>query len=265
VGAGDSNAEKGRARAVLVLSPKQRELQERDTRILEAARQLVLVHGYFGMTMDQIARESGFPKGTLYHRFDCKEDVLVALAVESIQRRQAMMQRAAEYAGRSRERLLGIAEAAVLFGRLNPQDVRIMHIATGPIREKASLSRLTTLADAERATLGILLRLLDEAVATGDLEPDGDATLKEIAEGGFALLEGGFRLIQDEIPQRILGLDDPFFRLWKYFNRTMDAYGWRPLFSEWDYEQSLADIRQRLFPAEAQALYGEGAWYGDHK
>jgi len=91
-------------KAVLTLSPKQLELQERDNHILGVARELVLANGYFGITMDQIARESGCPKGTLYHRFACKEDILVAMAVNSSERRSKMMRRAASYDGRTRER-----------------------------------------------------------------------------------------------------------------------------------------------------------------
>ena len=248
---------------MLTLSPKQRELQARDDRILESARDLVLLHGYYGMTMDQIARESGCPKGTLYHRFACKEDILVAIAVTCTERRTAMMRRALDFEGCSRERLLGLAEAAALYGRMNPQDLQIMHTATGPIREKASPSRVLALLEAERDMMRNLVGLLNEAVAAGDLVPEYAGVLEEMAEGAFALLEGGFTLIQDGVPQQILGVRDPFYKLWRYFNRAMDAYGWKPLFSEWDYEESLAKIRQQIFPDEAQALYGEGAWYGD--
>lgn len=250
---------------MLTLSPKQQALQERDAQIMRSARDLVLAHGYFGVTMDQIARECGCPKGTLYHRFASKEDILVAMAVECIERRSAMMRRGIGYSGRSRERLMGLCEGAALFGRLNPQDIRLMHMAMGPIREKASVMRVSALLEAERATIGILFELLDDAVATGDLVPDYEGVCQEIAEGGFALLEGGFSLIQDQVPQQALGVSDPFHKLWRYFNRAMDAYGWRPLFSEWDYEESLANLRKAVFPDEAQALYGAGAWYGDRK
>lgn len=250
---------------MLTLSPKQRELQERDNNILRVARELVLAHGYYGVTMDHIAKESGCPKGTLYNRFACKEDILVAIAVDCAVRRSDMIRRAAGFHGRSRERLLGLGEAAALFGRLNPQDLLILHTATGPIREKASISRLSALVEAERTTMTILVNLLDEAIREGDLVPEYEGVRQEVAIGNFSLLEGGFALIQDQVPQHVLGVGDPFHKLWRYFNRTMDAYGWKPLFSEWDYEESLANIRKAVFPDEAQALYGKGEWYGDRK
>ena len=79
---------------MLELSAKQRELQERDEDILRVARDLVLLHGYHGMTMNQIAQESGYPKGTLYQRFVCKEDVITALAAESMNRRVDLLLKA---------------------------------------------------------------------------------------------------------------------------------------------------------------------------
>lgn len=250
---------------MIVLSPKQQAMQERERSILEVSRDLVLEHGYYGVTMEQIARASGCPKGTLYHRFACKEDILVTLAVECIDRRSALFHRAAAFEGKSRERALGIGEAAALFGRLHPEDLRIMQTATGPIREKASPIRLMPLLEAERVAMNVLVGLLKEAVEAGDLELDHNGTIEEIAIGSWGLLHGGFSIIQDGIPQNLLGVSDPFHKLWRYFNRSIDAYGWRPLFDEWDYEESLARLRKEVFPVEAQALYGEGMWYGDRK
>jgi AcrR family transcriptional regulator len=248
---------------MLTLSPKQREMQERDAHILRVARDLVLVHGYYGMTMDQIARESGCPKGTLYHRFVCKEDILVALAIESTERRNDLLSRGAGFEGKTRERLLALGEATALFGRLHPEDLRILHMATGPIREKASLARVSRLLELERAAMGTLVHVLRDAAQAGDLESDDEDALQEVAIGAWSLVEGGFDLIQSGIPQHTLGTPNPFQMLWRYFNRSIDAYGWRPLFSEWDYEASLANIRQSVFSEEAQALYGEGRWEGD--
>jgi len=77
-----------------------------------------------------------------------------------------------------------------------------------------------------------------------------------LAEGGYALMENG-------IPENALGLANPFHELWHGFNTLADAYGWRPLFSEFDWEETLAQIRRTVFPEEAQRIYGEGCWYGD--
>lgn len=47
------------------LSPRQREMMEREDRILDSARSLLLNEGYYATTMDRIAEASGYPKGTM--------------------------------------------------------------------------------------------------------------------------------------------------------------------------------------------------------
>ena len=160
---------------------------------------------------------------------------------------------------------MALGEAAALFGRIHPEDLLILHTATGPIREKASLMRISTLQQAERVAMNIFVDLLKDAVRDGDLAPDHEGVLEELAIGAWGVLEGGFSIIQDGIPQHILGVEDPFHKLWRFYNSAIDAYGWQPLFAEWDYEESLANILKTVFPEEAIALYGEGNWYGDHK
>jgi len=75
------------------LSRKQRMIRTRETRILDSARDMLLSDGYYAMTMDRIAEASECPKGTVYQRFACKEDVVVALAIQGLQQRLEMMQR----------------------------------------------------------------------------------------------------------------------------------------------------------------------------
>lgn len=246
------------------LSPKQQELLERDAKVLSAARQLILDRGYYGVTMAHIAQASGCRKGTLYHRFASKEDVLIALASDSLERRALMMERGAVYRGRTRERILAVGEAVALFSRLNLDDSRILHTAMGPVREKASPERLLSLLEQEKRNIRIVSTILRDAVREHDLETDSDELLLELILGTWGLVDGGFTLIEGGIPQLVLGIRDPYKKVWRTFNRMADAYGWAPLFAEWDYEASLASVRETIFPEESQQLYGEGQWYGDH-
>lgn len=245
------------------LSPKQQEIRARDAVILKTAREMLLSRGYFGMTMDRIAEVALCPKGTMYQRFQCKEDIICALAFECLEERLAMMRRGASFAGCARQRMTGVGEGIALFNRLRPDDSSIIHIGTGPIREKASVERLRAMAQNEHATVDLVRGILAEAVAEGNLVPEDGASLQEITFALWSLVEGGFRLRESGIPQRTLGMANPVQGLWWVFNRLADAYGWRPLFGELDYEETLAETRRTIFPEEAQAIYGEEAWYGD--
>jgi AcrR family transcriptional regulator len=245
------------------LSPKQREIRERDEAILRCARELLLERGYFGITMDLIAEASECPKGTMYQRFGCKEDIVLALALGCLQERAEMMRRASAFEGRSRERVIAMGEAVTLYARLHPQDSQILHAATGPVREKATPHRLSALTQMENQSIDFLRSILRDAVLEGDLTLSGGATIEELAFVIWGLVEGCFTLIEAGVPQAVLGLGDPFSRMFRGFNVMADGYGWRPLFAEWDWEETLANVRRSVFPEETQQLHGAGQWYGD--
>ena len=241
----------------------QTEIKQREDAILAAAKAVLLERGYFGLTMERVADASTCPKGTMYQHFACKEDLLVALAVECAQKRLEMMERAAAHSCQSRERVVALGEAVSLFTRLHPDDSRIMHMAIGPIREKASPQHLNELVHIEDREVALLHGILEDAVKEGNLEPRHDEMLKEMAFGIWAVVDGAFTLIESNSPRQVLGIENPFSNLFRVFSVLSDGYGWRPLFHELDWEESLARTRKAVFPDEAQQLYGQGNWYGD--
>ena len=93
-------------------------MQDREQRILELARVMIVREGYHGLSMDRIAEEMEYSKGTIYQHFSCKEDILMALVNQTMERRLDLFQRAAAYPGRSRERITAIGAAAELFFEL---------------------------------------------------------------------------------------------------------------------------------------------------
>ena len=241
----------------------QAEIKQREASILTAARSVLLERGYFGLTMERVATVSECPKGTMYQHFGCKEDVLVALAVEGAGTRLDMMERAVAYPCKSREHVLALGEAVSLYTRLHPEDSRIMHMAIGPIREKASPQRFGELVSIEDREVRLLYGILEDAVREGNLVPRHEDMIKEMAFGMWALVDGAFTLIESDSPRQVLGIESPFTNVFRVFNVLADGYGWRPLFDELDWEETLARIRREVFPEEAQQLYGEGNWYGD--
>ncbi len=64
--------------------------------VLDAARQVFLARGYHGATLEQIAKEAGFPKGVVYSQFDSKADLFLALLEARIEERAAEHTRLAE-------------------------------------------------------------------------------------------------------------------------------------------------------------------------
>ena len=58
---------------------KERQRQEREQLILQAAEQLMIERGYHETSIDDIAARVGISKGTVYLHFASKEDLVIAL------------------------------------------------------------------------------------------------------------------------------------------------------------------------------------------
>ena len=238
-------------------------IRTRDALVLGTARELLLTEGYFGMTMDRIAEASACPKGTIYQRFTCKEDVLLALAQQCIEKRFDMVRRGGSYVGRARERMAAVGEAVALFVRLHPNDSRIIHNAGGPIREKGSPERVEALTRLECGTVRFVSGIVADAVAQGDLDLIDGLTVEHVTFALSSLVEGSYAMMENGVPQKALGIANPVQEMSRAYDRLADTFGWRPLFSECDWEEAVAQIRRTVFPEETEQVYGAGCWYGD--
>lgn len=65
---------------------RQRQRRVREDAIVEAARELMAVHGYDAMTMDDLAARAGISKPTLYQHFPSKEAIAIRAVVDLIRR-----------------------------------------------------------------------------------------------------------------------------------------------------------------------------------
>lgn len=96
--------------------------------ILDAARALVLEGGPRAASVAAIAKSSGAPAGTLYHRFGNRDGILTAAWLRALDRFQSRAMAASEpNAGDSpAETAVAMAVAAISFARELPQDARLL-------------------------------------------------------------------------------------------------------------------------------------------
>jgi AcrR family transcriptional regulator len=92
--------------------------------ILDAARALVLDGGPRAASVAAIAKASGAPAGTLYHRFGNRDGILAAAWLRALQRFQARA--LAADAQTALETATAMAVAAVRFARELPEDARLL-------------------------------------------------------------------------------------------------------------------------------------------
>jgi len=92
--------------------------------ILDAARALVLDGGPRAASVAAIAKASGAPAGTLYHRFGNRDGILTAAWLRALERFQARA--VAADADTPTETAVAMAVAGISFARELPQDARLL-------------------------------------------------------------------------------------------------------------------------------------------
>ncbi len=92
--------------------------------ILDAARALVLDGGPRAASVAAIAKASGAPAGTLYHRFGNRDGILTAAWLRALERFQARAM--AADGDTPTDSAVAMAVAAVGFARALPEDARLL-------------------------------------------------------------------------------------------------------------------------------------------
>jgi AcrR family transcriptional regulator len=225
------------------ITRKRLDIDRREHDVLDVAREMVLGGGYHGLNMDRIARALGCSKGTVYNHFSCKEEILLALANATMDKRSDMFERAAAFQGGSRERMTAIGVAQELFVRLFPDHFKVEQIVrASSIWEKTSQERREKLNTAEGRCMGITSGIVRDAIARGDLDLASRASAEELVFGLWSMGLGAFILVLNSGSLQQLGVDQPVEALWKNYEAMLDGFGWRPPSTDFD----LPAVRQRI-------------------
>lgn len=94
--------------------------------ILDAARALVLAGGPRVASVAAIAKSSGAPAGTLYHRFGNRDGILAAAWLRALERFQTRAMATGSGSEAPLETAIAMAVAAVSFARQLPEDARLL-------------------------------------------------------------------------------------------------------------------------------------------
>lgn len=226
----------------------------RGAELLAAAKSIVLEEGYSALTMDRLATEASCPKGTLYRRFSSRDDVLLFLALDGIRLRLDFINRGLTWTGPSRERLVAMIEGIMMFYRLHADQSRLVHLAGGAIRDRASEGCLALVFEAEEETIARMQTTILDGLADGDVTLPEGSNLGEVTLAFCSLVYGASAIIDNGFVDKVIRLADPLERLWRSVHLLADSYGWRPLFRERNWDEKLAEIRRSIFADEMTRL-----------
>lgn len=237
------------------LTRKQREIRDREHRILEVARRMLVQGGYLGLSMDAIAAELEYSKGTIYNHFPCKEEIIIALSIQTMDKRTDMFQRAASQQSSPRERMSAIGAASELFVRLYPDHFGVEQlIRSASIWDKTSEKRQQTMHLAESRCMAIAAGIVRDGIARGDLELPENLAPEDLVFGLWSQTFGAYSIIATSDGLEAHGVLEPYRTIRLQINMTLDGFRWTPLSSEYNYmdlfERQMADI----FPDEYRQI-----------
>ena len=121
---------------------------------------------------------------------------------------------------------------------------------------KASDNSLWRLRAAANRTVSIMNGILRDAVAQGDLAFDEYRRQEDLVYHMWLLGDAGKASSSSWLPPSEMGVSNPFTSIIRSTQMLGDAYGWKPLSTEWDYEETRARIHREVFPTEMRKVHG---------
>lgn len=209
---------------------KQREILERERQILALARPILVAEGYQGLSMDRLAAHMKYAKGTLYNHFPNKEEIVAALAIESLELRRGMFERASLMSPRSRERMMAIGSACDTYATECGEHFAVEQmLRNAVIWEKSSPKRQELVRHCEFRAMAIVAGVVRDAVAVGDLQIPPGMSAEEFVFGFWSLTYGSYALVASSPSLPDIGVTNPV-RSIRYHGWTlMNGYNWQPL------------------------------------
>jgi AcrR family transcriptional regulator len=223
---------------------KQKDFLKREKKFLEVAQRILLKEGYLGLSMEKIADILEYSTGTIYQHFKSKEDIIVALALETVQMRIDISQKASQFNGTTRERILAIGQASAMF---YPQRLlsELILFSTN-LKGKADPQRYLQYEEAIARSIDISAKIIGEAVENGDLVLSKGMNPAKMAYGLWSLVFGGFLLRGADGNLDKFGIENPIRTIGMHVHMLLDGWGWKPLFSEWDYQLTFNRIMEEV-------------------
>jgi TetR/AcrR family transcriptional regulator, repressor of fatR-cypB operon len=106
---------------------KEREKRARQHEILKAARELFVTKGFRETTLDEIAHQAEFGKGTLYNYFANKEEIFRAIVEQAIEDSLAIARESTEVPGGVRQKLGIFAQKTIRYIKDNGELLHVIY------------------------------------------------------------------------------------------------------------------------------------------
>ncbi len=151
-------------------SLKEKQRQEREALILQAAEEVLMEKGYYETSIDEIAARVGIAKGTVYLHFPSKEDLAIAIFENDMQQLLQIIDTTMDSTLTAREKIEAIFD--LMHGGIMSKRMQLLYSLSNSgglrhllIEKKGCLREIWDQISAR------LNSLFDEGKAAGDFEP----------------------------------------------------------------------------------------------
>lgn len=221
------------------------EREARERWILRAARELFLVEGWDGFNIDGIAERMGSSRAIVYSHFPNKEEILLALAIESKRKRARLFESTLRFQGRPRERLTAID---LMERYLAEADIPVeIVVSSTRLRASTSVERQRALEKIELRLHLVGSGLVREAVGAGDLELPRHTSPDELYFSLWSSVWGATAVERSDFPYAQAGVEQPTATVRRSLLVMLDGFGWRPLSHELDYRETCRRVEREIF------------------
>jgi TetR/AcrR family transcriptional repressor of mexJK operon len=137
-------------------------------RIIAVARRLFLEQGYRGQSMRQIAETCGVSKALLYYYFRDKEQLFVAVLLDSLNEIEGLLDACEAHGGRAQERIRFFVQGLLSL----PSEQRgLMRLASQEIGEIGQEARQLFDRQYQERFIDRLATIMREGIGAGELRP----------------------------------------------------------------------------------------------
>ena len=214
---------------------KQREIQSRESQLLDTAARVLLKEGYAALTMDRLAQELSTAKGTVYNHFPNREEVLLAIAVNAINKRQSMFDLASICQRPSRERFLAVGVACEIYVTHYPHYFLVENLVRHEaIWERCSQERRELLRKQEQRCMSLVSGIVRSAVANNELTLPLALSPEEMTLSIWALTYGAYLIDSTSPSLKDVGVTSVHRAVRVGANKVLDGFCWTP---NWSFEE----------------------------
>jgi AcrR family transcriptional regulator len=221
---------------------KDRKAQERENRdllILDVASTLLVEGGLQSLTMQAIANNTDYSKGTIYQHYGCKEDVITQLVIISSQRLVSLIEKALLNGLSLRHKIALVSTVFFLNAQSQPEVSRLVGLVkSAGFRAKVSTKYAEKLAGNESIMLQYILSMF------GSGSGFSEQKILDAAFGWWSMQWGVMDIMSNGWDMDKLGYKEPEQCFFRSLHLYLDGLGIEadPQCHEWTELQAQATI-----------------------